>query len=92
LRAARDGAIPAQALGEFLRFVQRRAPDGAWQARSSRNPGQHHLGIPRAIIPDYPGGFVGIRKGGPGTIACALDAGVPMLILPSWLISRTTPR
>jgi predicted nucleic acid-binding protein len=26
LRAARDGVIPAQVLGEFLRFVQRRAP------------------------------------------------------------------
>lgn len=26
LRAAEDGVIPAQALGEFLRFVQRRAP------------------------------------------------------------------
>jgi predicted nucleic acid-binding protein len=26
LRAARDGVIPAQVLGEYLRFVQRRAP------------------------------------------------------------------
>ena len=26
LRAARDGVIPAQVLGEFLRFVQRRVP------------------------------------------------------------------
>jgi predicted nucleic acid-binding protein len=26
LRTARDGVIPAQALGEFLRFVQRRFP------------------------------------------------------------------
>jgi predicted nucleic acid-binding protein len=26
LRAARDGVIPAQVLGEYLRFIQRRAP------------------------------------------------------------------
>ena len=26
LRAARDGVVPAQVLGEYLRFVQRRAP------------------------------------------------------------------
>lgn len=28
LRAARDGVIPVQVLGEYLRFVQRRAPAG----------------------------------------------------------------
>ena len=28
LRAARDGVIPAQVLGEYLRFVQRRVPAG----------------------------------------------------------------
>jgi predicted nucleic acid-binding protein len=27
LRAARDGVIPAQVLGEFLRFIQRRVPN-----------------------------------------------------------------
>jgi predicted nucleic acid-binding protein len=27
LRAARDGVIPAQALGEYLRFIQRRVPE-----------------------------------------------------------------
>src|SRR5438477_2683069 len=27
LRAARDGVIPAQVLGEYLRFVQRRVPE-----------------------------------------------------------------
>jgi predicted nucleic acid-binding protein len=27
LRAARDGVIPVQVLGEFLRFIQRRMPD-----------------------------------------------------------------
>ena len=27
LRVARDGVLPAQVLGEFLRFVQRRVPD-----------------------------------------------------------------
>lgn len=32
LRAARDGVIPAQVLGEFLRFVQRRAPAAFEQA------------------------------------------------------------
>jgi|SRR4051812_6716392 predicted nucleic acid-binding protein len=28
LRSARDGVIPAQVLGEFLRFIQRRVPTG----------------------------------------------------------------
>ena len=32
LRAARDGVIAAQALGEFLRFVQRRFPDSFEEA------------------------------------------------------------
>jgi predicted nucleic acid-binding protein len=32
LRTARDGVIPAQALGEFLRFVQRRTPDSFEEA------------------------------------------------------------
>lgn len=36
LRAARDGVIPVQVLGEYLRFVQRRAPasftEAIWQA------------------------------------------------------------
>jgi predicted nucleic acid-binding protein len=32
LRAARDGVIPAQVLGEFLRFVQRRVPSVFEQA------------------------------------------------------------
>ena len=35
LRAARDGVIPAQVLGEYLRFVQRRAP-----ARSRKPSGR----------------------------------------------------
>src|SRR5262249_11533738 len=32
LRAARDGVIPAQVLGEYLRFVQRRAPAAVEEA------------------------------------------------------------
>ena len=32
LRAARDGVIPAQVLGEYLRFVQRRVPAAFEQA------------------------------------------------------------
>ncbi|HML15062.1 MAG TPA: PIN domain-containing protein [Xanthobacteraceae bacterium] len=28
LRAAHDGVIPAQVLGEYLRFIQRRVPEG----------------------------------------------------------------
>lgn len=32
LRAAHDGVIPAQVLGEFVRFVQRRAPDALERA------------------------------------------------------------
>ena len=31
LRSARDGVIPVQVLGEYLRFIQRRAPT-AWEA------------------------------------------------------------
>ena len=37
LRAARDGVIPAQVLGEYLRFVQRRVPAAFYEAiRQSR--------------------------------------------------------
>jgi predicted nucleic acid-binding protein len=32
LRTARDGVIPAQVLGEYLRFIQRRAPTAFEQA------------------------------------------------------------
>jgi len=32
----------------------------AW-ATSFRNGGRHHLGIPGGIIPESPGGFLGIR-------------------------------
>jgi len=33
----------------------------AW-ATSFRNGGRHHLGIPGGIIPESPGGFLGIRR------------------------------
>jgi predicted nucleic acid-binding protein len=42
LRAARDGVIPAQVLGEYLRFVQRRVPAG-FEAPYGRHPSTRPL-------------------------------------------------